>query len=149
MTSVLSRGARVRRGGRRPGWVLLTALLVLAIAGLVTSFTVIGGVALGVAAVVCGFVGRGRVRRGEADNGGVAITGVVLGFVSVVAGLLFIVVWVAFWANIFHSVGGGDYLDCLQRAGSDRVSQQQCADEFNQRVEDRFSRTPAIPAPTP
>lgn len=30
--TVLSRGARVRRGGRRPGWVLLTALLVLAIA---------------------------------------------------------------------------------------------------------------------
>jgi hypothetical protein len=28
----LSRGARVRRGGRRPGWLLLTALLVLAIA---------------------------------------------------------------------------------------------------------------------
>ena len=27
----LSRGARVRRGGRRPGWVLLTTLLVLAI----------------------------------------------------------------------------------------------------------------------
>jgi uncharacterized protein DUF6779 len=27
----LSRGGRVRRGGRRPGWVLLTALLVLAI----------------------------------------------------------------------------------------------------------------------
>ncbi|HET9875452.1 MAG TPA: DUF6779 domain-containing protein, partial [Mycobacterium sp.] len=31
MTTVLSRGARVRRGGRRPGWVLLTTLLVLAI----------------------------------------------------------------------------------------------------------------------
>jgi hypothetical protein len=29
--TVLSRGARVRRGGRRPGWVLLTALLFLAI----------------------------------------------------------------------------------------------------------------------
>src|SRR6201996_7333811 len=28
--TVLSRGARVRRGGRRPGWVLLTALLLLA-----------------------------------------------------------------------------------------------------------------------
>ncbi|WP_322857555.1 DUF6779 domain-containing protein [Mycobacterium shigaense] len=28
--TVLSRGARVRRGGRRPGWVLLTTLLVLA-----------------------------------------------------------------------------------------------------------------------
>src|ERR1700742_4109802 len=28
----LSRGARARRSGRRPGWVLLTALLVLAIA---------------------------------------------------------------------------------------------------------------------
>lgn len=30
--TVLSRGVRVRRGGRRPGWVLLTTLLVLAIA---------------------------------------------------------------------------------------------------------------------
>lgn len=30
--TVLSRGARGRRGGRRPGWLLLTALLVLAIA---------------------------------------------------------------------------------------------------------------------
>ncbi|BCQ07015.1 membrane protein [Mycobacterium heckeshornense] len=29
--TVLSRGARVRRGGHRPGWLLLTALLVLAI----------------------------------------------------------------------------------------------------------------------
>ncbi|MGC2652794.1 MAG: DUF6779 domain-containing protein, partial [Mycobacterium sp.] len=29
--TVLSRGARIRRGGRRPGWLLLTALLVLAI----------------------------------------------------------------------------------------------------------------------
>ena len=29
--TVLSRGARARRGGRRPGWVLLTVLLVLAI----------------------------------------------------------------------------------------------------------------------
>src|SRR5690625_6295015 len=29
--TVLSRGARVRRGGRRPGWTLLTALLVLAL----------------------------------------------------------------------------------------------------------------------
>jgi hypothetical protein len=30
--TVLSRGARVRRGGRRPGWLLLTALLVFALA---------------------------------------------------------------------------------------------------------------------
>src|ERR1700721_2399910 len=29
----LSRGARVRRGGRRPGWVLLSTLLVLAVGG--------------------------------------------------------------------------------------------------------------------
>lgn len=29
--TVLSRGARVRRGGRRPGWVLLTALLALSL----------------------------------------------------------------------------------------------------------------------
>src|SRR5699024_5256740 len=29
--TVLSRGARARRGGRRPGWLLMTALLALAI----------------------------------------------------------------------------------------------------------------------
>src|ERR1700732_5624308 len=47
-----------------------TAALVIAIVGLLLCFTVVGGVVLGIAAVVMGFTGRGRVKQGEAKNGG-------------------------------------------------------------------------------
>lgn len=124
------------------------AALVIAVAGLVTSFTVLGGVILGVVAVVFGFIGRGRVRRGEANNAGVALTGVVLGFAAITIGLLFIGVWIALWANIWDTLGGDDYVDCLEHAGSDRVSQQQCADQFNHHLEDRFGVT-LTPTPAP
>ena len=40
-----------------------TAALVLGILALVTCWTVIGGVVLGVLAVIFGFIGRGRVKR--------------------------------------------------------------------------------------
>lgn len=125
------------------------AALVIAIVALLTSFTVVGGIVLGIAAVVFGFLGRARVRRGEADNGGVATTGIVLGFLAIATGVIFIVVWIMFWTNMWHTVGGDDYLDCLRRAGSDQASQQQCAEQFNENVEDRFgvTITPAIPTP--
>jgi hypothetical protein len=112
------------------------ASLVIAIVGLVTSFTVIGGVVLGIAAVVCGFVGRGRVGRGEADNGRTTVTGMVLGFLAIAAGLAFIVMWIFLWSGIRDSIDSGDYLDCLQKAGPDPASQQQCADEFNEPDDD-------------
>ena len=48
------------------------AALVIAIIGLLSCFTIAGGVVLGIAAVVMGFIGQGRVKRGEANNGGVA-----------------------------------------------------------------------------
>ena len=60
------------------------AALVIAIVGLVFCWTVAGGVILGVSAVIIGFVARGRVKRGEATNGGVAIAGIVLGFLAII-----------------------------------------------------------------
>ena len=124
------------------------AALLCGIVGLVTSFTVVGGVVLGIIAVVCGFLGRGRVSRGEADNGGVALTGVILGIAAIVAGLIFTAVWIVFWGNVWKDVGGSDYMDCLQRAGSDQGARQQCADEFNEHLEDRFGVT-VTPSATP
>lgn len=122
--------------------------LAVAITGLVTSFTVVGGIALGIAAVVFGFMGRDRAARGEATNGGVATTGVALGVLAVVSGLVFVVIWIAFWASVWNS-NDGDYLDCLEKAGPDPVSQQQCADEFHEELEGRFdvTLTPPVPAP--
>ncbi|WP_244187556.1 DUF4190 domain-containing protein [Mycobacterium gastri] len=45
------------------------------------------GIILGICAVVMGSFGRTRVRRGEADNNGVAVAGIVLGIVAIVVGL--------------------------------------------------------------
>lgn len=115
------------------------ASLVIAIVGLATSFTVAGGLVLGTGAVALGFAGRGRISRGEAENGGMAVTGIAVGSVAIAAGLLFIIVWVVFWASISNSDSGDDYLDCLQRAEEDAAGQQQCAEEF--------TFTPATPVP--
>jgi hypothetical protein len=121
---------------RRNG--LGTGALVLAIVGLLLCLTVVGGVILGTAAVVMGFIARGRVNRGEADNGGVALAGVVLGFLSILAGLAFIPIYMFVWVDW---LGGGDYVDCLNRAGQDTTAQQQCADQFRHHLETKFSVT--------
>jgi hypothetical protein len=113
------------------------AALVIAIVGLVSSFTVAGGIILGIVAVVIGFAARGRAKRGEANNGGVALAGIILGFIAIVIGLVFIVIY----AYAFKEVGAGDYFDCLSKAGSDQSAQRQCEDQFRQSVEDRFSVT--------
>lgn len=114
------------------------AALVIAIIGLVLSETVVFGVILGIVAVIVGFVAHGRVKRGEANNGGVAIAGIVLGFLAAVLGLVFIAIWIA----VFHQVGGGTYIDCVNNAGNDQAKIQKCADDFKQHIENQFSVTP-------
>lgn len=116
------------------------AALVIAILALLGSCTVAGGVVGGVVAVVLGLIARARATRGEATNGGVALTGVVLGALAVIIGLAFIAIWV----RVFDQVGARDYLDCLQDAGQDRALVEQCSDEFRRSVEGRFTvtRTP-------
>ena len=111
--------------------------LVVAIVALVLSFSVVGGIILGIVAVIIGFAGRSRVKRGEANNGGVALAGIILGFLAIIVGLAFIAVWV----GVFKEVGATDYIDCLQKAGQDQQQVQQCADEFKQSVENKFSVT--------
>lgn len=113
------------------------AALVVAIIGLVFCWTVAGGVILGFAAVIIGFVARGRVKRGQATNGGVAIAGIVLGFLAIIVSLVFIPIWVSF----FEGMGGTDYVDCVAKAGDDAQAIQQCVDQFRDRVENQFSVT--------
>ena len=113
------------------------AALVIAIIGLVFCWTVVGGVVLGLSAVIIGFVARGRVKRGEATNGGVAVAGIVLGFLAIIVSLVFIPIWI----GVFDKVGGTDYVDCLSKAGSDEQAIRKCADQFRDRVENQFSIT--------
>jgi hypothetical protein len=119
-----------------------TAALALAIVGLLFCWTVAGGVILGLCAVIIGFVGQGRVKSGEATNGGVAISGIVLGFLAIIVSLVFIAIWI----GLFDAVGGTDYFDCLSKAGSDDKAVQHCAYQFRDRLTNEFSITVA---PTP
>ncbi|MEW5813191.1 MAG: DUF4190 domain-containing protein [Actinomycetota bacterium] len=114
-----------------------TAALILAIIGVVLCWSIAGGIVLGLSAVIIGFLARGRVKRGEATNGGVAIAGIVLGAVAIIAALVFIPIYI----GLFDQVGGTDYVDCLSRAGNDNAAVEQCAEEFQRRVEDQFSVT--------
>ena len=113
------------------------AALVIAIIGLVASASVVLGIILGLVAVILGFIARGRVKSGEANNGGIALTGILLGFLSIVAGVVFIFIYVA----AFREVGGQDFVECMNRAGSDSSAQQKCVDQFERSVEDRFDVT--------
>ncbi len=99
--------------------------------------TVFGGFVLGLVAIVLGFLGYSRAKKGEADNGGIAIAGVVLGFLGIVLNAVLIAVGV--WG--FMKIGGGDYVDCMQRAGNDRAAQLQCEEEFRGKIENQFSVT--------
>ncbi|MFI0814047.1 DUF4190 domain-containing protein [Streptomyces sp. NPDC021098] len=72
-----------------------TAALVLGIIGLVFFASVVLAIILGVLAIIFGFLGRAKAARGEANNGGSALAGLILGAAAVVAGVVMIFVYVA------------------------------------------------------
>jgi hypothetical protein len=116
--------------------------LVLAIIALLGVWSVVAGIILGLAAVVIGFLARGRVKRGRANNGGVAIAGIVLGALAVVVGVVFIPIWTTLWIES----DAGNYVNCLHDAGPDHTKQQQCSDQFREHLEKRLNITQA-PSP--
>ena len=123
------------------------AALVLALIGLLGSpvpFANVVSIILGLVAIVIGILGRGRAKRGTANNGGIAIAGIVLGALAVIVAGAFI----ALWATLWNDAGGGDYISCMQNAGSDPVEQQHCADQFRQNIQDKLSVT-LTPTPVP
>jgi hypothetical protein len=111
--------------------------LVLAIIALLSVWTVFVAVVLGPAAVLFGFIGRRRVKRGLANNGGVAIAGIALGTLAIIVGGPYIPIYTV----VGKDVGGGDYIDCIQKANNDRLAEQRCADQFRQNVQDKLSVT--------
>lgn len=118
------------------------AALVTAIIGLVLVWSVIGGLMFGAVAIILGFIAHGRAKRGEATNGGVAVTGIVLGGIAIVLSLVFIGIWVSVGGRWFEDIGGRDYLSCMQEAGNDQAAQQRCEETFQDRLEDEFGVTP-------
>ncbi|MER6998004.1 DUF4190 domain-containing protein [Streptomyces sp. NPDC000410] len=61
----------------------ITAMVVGIVA--VVGFCFYGlGVVLGILALIFGFLGRGKAKRGEATNGGMALAGIILGAIGIV-----------------------------------------------------------------
>jgi Domain of unknown function (DUF4190) len=80
---------------------------VLGLVALVATVTLFGGAILGIAAAAMGFVARRRVKRGEANDGGAAMAGIVLGIVASVVSLF--IIWLAFGTDLFNE----NYQHCL------------------------------------
>lgn len=106
------------------------AALVLGILSLVTSFSVVGGILLGLAAIVFGALGRGRANKGLANNGGMALTGLILGAV----GLLVSIVFAVLVGSLLSRGDFGSLTECLEAAGSDQAAQQECSAEFEDSI---------------
>ena len=108
------------------------AALVLGVLALLLCWTVLGGIALGIAAIVFGVLGRGRAKRGEADNGGLAITGAVLGLLGLLASAALVAAGASFW----NSDRGQELRQCIAQAQGDPAAEAAC----RTRLEDSFTR---------
>ena len=103
------------------------AALVLGVLAALTGFFVIGGL-FGVVAVVLGFLGRGRAKRGEATNGGLALAGIILGVIGVLLTAAVIAIGASFLSEF------GNLSECLSSAGQDQAKIDQCGRDFEQDV---------------
>ncbi|MFH9618068.1 DUF4190 domain-containing protein [Streptomyces pratensis] len=64
------------------------------------------GIILGILALIFGIIGRGRAKRGEATNAGMALAGIILGSVSIVISAIFLGFLI--WA-VANDESGSDY----------------------------------------
>ena len=103
--------------------------LVLGILSVVLFFIPGLPVLLGILAIVFAVLGRKRVRRGEANNGGMAIAGLVTGIVGLLIGLV-VVVFIAFFANEIS-----DYQQCVNDSDGSTAAQAVCRDKLQHRLQ--------------
>ena len=101
-----------------------TAALVLGIIGVVAGATIVLfwlAFILGLLALIFGIVGRGRAKRGEANNGGKATWGFGLGIAALVLSVVGLVVVLTVFRNAVH---------CVQQSQT-QEEQQACFDNNN------------------
>ncbi|WP_040814435.1 DUF4190 domain-containing protein [Nocardia concava] len=117
--------------------------MIFGILAVLTFWTVFVGVVCGLVALVLGAIAMVKARRGSTGGFGMALTGVITGLIAIIGSCI---VGAFLWI-FFKDTGGTDLIDCLEKAGNDQSKVQQCQDEFNRRVEDKFSVT-LTPRPT-
>lgn len=124
-------GAPPPRTGGRNG--LGVAALILGLLAVLTAITVFVGILFGLLAIILGVIGRGRAKRGEANNGGMALAGIILGIV----GLLISSALIAVGVSVFNSETGQRLKDCIESAGSNQAAINQCRVDLENDLLDR------------
>ncbi|HZI98590.1 MAG TPA: DUF4190 domain-containing protein [Actinomycetales bacterium] len=90
-------------GAAAPKNGLGTAALVLGIIGLLLAFIpvigILGGL-LGIVGVILGVIARGKVKRGDATNGGVALVGIILSVLAILITIAYVVLAALFFNQV-------------------------------------------------
>lgn len=110
---------------RPPRNGLGVAALTLGLIGALLFWTVLGGVVLGLLALIFGVVGFRRGKRGEATNGTLAAVGAVIGAFALVGSTVVLVF-------VLSVLSSGDYAeleDCVRKATT-QAEQEQCQQDF-------------------
>jgi phosphate/sulfate permease len=115
---------------QKPRNGLGTAALILGILAILTIITIFGGPILGIIAIILGFIGRGRAKRGEATNGGMAMAGIVLGAIAIIASIGLAIAGYSLFKDEFENL-----TDCLDSA-ENQEDREQCAEDFKEEVEE-------------
>jgi uncharacterized membrane protein len=105
--------------------------LVLGILAVVLFWTVLGGILLGVLALVFGILGMRRARRDGAPHRGLSVAGAVLGALALIGSLIL----VAVGASILDSDEFKDLQDCVQQAQT-QSQVDRCERDYGDRVGD-------------
>jgi hypothetical protein len=119
--------------GRRNGFG--TAALVIGVVALVLVVLLLFsplGALLGLVAVLCGIVGLVRANRGEADNRGQAVGGLVTGAIALLLGIFFTIsvgTWFATHVNDFRRFG-----DCMDNANTP-AARERCGRQLSTDLE--------------
>jgi Domain of unknown function (DUF4190) len=113
--------------GAGPRNGLGTAALVLGIVAIPGIFTVVLGILLGLLALIFGIIGRKRVARREATNGGAALAGAILGGVALAISIILVAVGATFFAK--HKTDIEKLRDCINNAQT-QSQQQDCQRQF-------------------
>jgi O-antigen ligase len=136
-------GADPTQGGPEPGWSgsggamapprngFGVTALVLGILAVLTCWSAIGGIVLGVLAIIFAVLGIRRANQGIASSKGMPIAGLVTGIVGLVVGVLFVIALGSLF-SFFGSQQFKDFTTCVQQANNDQAKIQQCQTEFQQ-----------------
>ncbi len=79
----------------------------LAIASLVCGIAQFAAGLTFIPAIICGHLARSQIRRTGEQGDGMALAGLILGYIGAVLFVIVVVIFVGVWVHIAHSVPGG------------------------------------------